>query len=248
MTKRARMLGLVVALAFAGCDDGGGGDAGLGADAGPRGDAGEESNDAGPPRTDAGPPNADAGPYDVGTCTPVTARVVPTCDFTACGGDPTGSWCYTDLCLQQADLFPGIAGCPASVVDWSGVTGTVTGRLTFDGTTARRVATTQLAGTLGVPASCVPIPGLCGGTVAMAINGALGSNGSATCAERAGGGCDCDVTVTLGVESEAAYTVAGDVLTIDGRTFDFCSDASGLSLRETGMMPDEPATQTFAPE
>ena len=140
-------------------------------------------------------------------------------------------------------------GCAASDVDWSGVSGTVTGRVVFDATTVRRVATTDLAGTVVIPPSCVPIPGICAGTVSMALTNALEPDGTASCADAAGGGCTCDVTYSFGIEANETYTVMDNQFTADERTFDYCVATDGnLSIRESGGSPEEPALQTFSPE
>lgn len=233
------------ALALAGCD----GDETT--DAGPPGtDSGPGGVDAGPGGVDAGPGGIDAGPFDTGTCMAAPATIEPTCPaFSACGGALEDSWCYSSICIEQADLFGGFMGCMASDVDWSGVTGTVQGRVLFDGTTVRRVATIQLMGPVVIPASCVLFPGICGGTVTMAINSALMPDGSASCTDRMGGGCDCDIMITTGIDSDAAYTVAGDQFMTEGRTFDYCVEMDGsLRVEEVGVDAEEIALQSFTPE
>lgn len=237
---------LALALMLGGCDDG----------------DGEGDDDAGPGETDAGPGAVDAGPggevdsgapdaggFDVGSCTAAAASIRPSCSFTPCGGDLEGSWCYTGVCIQQDQLFGGFMGCAANDVDWRGVTGTVTGRVRFDGTRVRRVVTTELSGTVSIPPSCVPIPGICGGTVSMALSTALEPDGTASCADAPAGGCVCDVSLTIGVDAGDTYGVNGNQFETDGRTFDYCVEMDGsLNLREAGASPEEPALQTFAPE
>ena len=169
---------LALALVLAGCDGDGDTDAGPSADAGPGG--GDAGTDGGGSDAGAG----DAGPFDVGSCSAAPASIEADCPFTACGGTLDGSWCYESLCIDRDHLFGGFGGCAASDVDWSGVSGTVTGRVVFDGTTVTRIATTQLSGTVGVPSSCVPVPGICAGTVSMALTQALMPDGSATSQEQ----------------------------------------------------------------
>lgn len=152
-------------------------------------------------------------------------------DFTPCGGDPTGTWDYTAICIE--DPFAALRGACGDIT-FEDVEGTARGRVTLDGATATRNVTVTTSATAIFGATCA-IAGC--GPIQTALAAAVDS---ASCAANAGGGCDCAISQTGGVAESSAYRVEGtQVITEDG-TYDFCVSGGSMQHRETGDEPDEP--------
>ena len=101
---------------------------------------------------------------------------------------------------------------------FSNQTGTVRGCVNFNGGVVERHAAVTATATVNVPASCtMGFPCSVVQTLAqMYLPGA-------TCANAAGGGCDCTATRTTNFNDVAAFTNAGGVLTMaDGGTYVSC--------------------------
>lgn len=230
-----RTISLLLVLALAGCDDDGssmmpGTDSGPpapGTDAGPGGGG-----------TDAGPGGggADAGPGGGGglldgcpaTLPEVAVRFDGCETLSACGGDPTGTWVYDDVCVEVPT--PDLSGvCPAARVEE--LEGTARGCVALDGDEVARNVSGDLSWTVVVPESCTF------GMGCAAIEAALGSSCTVD-----GGDCRCPMSDTFGSSTTDSYTIAGSVLTTgDGSQYDFCVDGGELSYVERGGdAADEP--------
>ena len=264
------VLGLCMALGA--CDEGGGEDAGTdtgtATDTGMRTDTGA-SADTGTP-TDTGAP-MDTGPGgDSGgdtsmadtsvplSCAASTIRIEDVCpEFTACGGDLVGDWCYADICITKSDLLQAaldmagavIPDCTVDLIEVRSSTGTAMGTVSIDATMVTRQVMTMATGTFFLPdPECVLVN--CAAT-AGAINGALGP-GAATCS-MASGGCDCDINFMSMADEMDAYTLAGNTIVLtDGRVFDYCVEGGG-ELRFSQQPPAggggfEPGIQTVLPD
>jgi hypothetical protein len=262
--RSTKLSSLFILATLAGCGESimldAGVDAGTSADAGPR-DAGPR--DAGP--RDAGPRDAgpiepedagfDAGPpFDAGSiggCVAAPVTIQDSCpDFTACGGTPSGSWCYSGICIETADFLgpavEALALCPNLVLDLGG---TVVGRLEFTGgTNVTREATTHIEGTASIPGLCLTIAGRTCADVEAAIDGQLAPNGSATCSVGAGNVCNCSAVWDLLVNDAATYTVTDSTLTVGARTYDFCAQETSFEFVDTTTDGAEPGIQSTVPE
>lgn len=91
-------------------DDAGGGDDDAGGGGMDAGDAGGGADDGGGGSDDGG--GADDGGMTgddggmAGGCVPGPVTIQETCpDFTACGGLLEGEWCYTGVCVEEAELL-----------------------------------------------------------------------------------------------------------------------------------------------
>jgi hypothetical protein len=258
--KRLAFLGLALVLAV-GCDDGTtptdsgtGTDSGMpGTDSGMTGVDSGMGTDSGMTGTDSGPGD-DAGPTDggvvTGDCTAAPITIMATCPtFTPCGGSPSGAYCYTDVCITEAEVLGSAASvCPTLMITSS--SGSVTGRVEFlAGMMVSRMATTHVEGTVAVPPSCVI--GGCG-TVETLMNNALMPNGSATCTPAGGGACTCDIVLDANIDNTSTYTTSGNTLTVgaagSARTYDYCVESGGqMRFRETTAMAQEIGVQTLTP-
>lgn len=208
---------------------------------------------------DAGKPDAgtidggmDAGPLPL-SCEMGQVRIRDVCPaFTACGGAIAGTWCYADVCITKDELLarvleqPGVPmDCTADEIELLASMGTIDGTIAITDTTIARMITTSVTGTFHLPPDCVI--STCRGTEA-AIIAALGDMGTASCADAAPDGCDCDITFTSMVDMFDTYTSGGtSITTSNGRTFDVCVEEGNLRFRETSM-GGEPGVQTALPE
>lgn len=173
--------------------------------------------------------------------------------FKPCGGDPKGTWTFTDFCLDAGqvgdDPFKG--KCPGS-----SVTGEVSiaRDVVFDATTITVLAGTQTS-TLHfiVPLSCVnQLPD--GGAFDSGTNDCAafqtnffknkedGGVQTATCVDKGAGICDCSDTKTESKPQDApdTYVVNGNTFTTTKakggtETHEFCVSGDLLMARKTGV-------------
>ncbi len=172
--------------------------------------------------------------------TPASATITapPTCSsVTACGGTLEGSWAYTNVCMPARTLFNQVFAI-CSAVTTTGITGpTFRGSATFaNGVFARRY-TVSAEGVFDFPNYCHGCR--CAGT--DSVESMLRSTGyDATCNPVCNSGwCNCTVRTSIQVNRSSTYTVSGTrIITSDGKTYDYCSDAGGLTLDEkTSFLP-----------
>ena len=160
---------------------------------------------------------------------PTVALTFGSCPaLTPCGGDPTGTWFYTEGCVN--DPF-GQATAVCAAITAKNLSGTVKGRVTFSsGTQVERHVTLSASGVLDVPASCLMGVLSCA-QVQTALRGQLPG---ATCAV-AGGGCECSVSRSQVIDDSTGYAVTGTRLTVVTGTYPFCvGPASRLQYFKSG--------------
>ena len=153
--------------------------------------------------------------------------------FTPCGGDVEGTWDYAEGCVT--DPFNEVrATCPSATLENLTVKGQ--GFVTLNAGEAARNLTLSGSGVLNVPAACVS------GTTCNSIAATLSATGAtATCAD-ADGGCRCDASLKKVIKESTTYTLSGNTLVTNGRTYEYCVSGSTLQHRETGSSPTEPGT------
>ena len=175
------------------------------------------------PGTDGGPAQNDASTPS--TTTPAASTVVAPVDlggtcaaFTACGGNPQGTYDYSAGCVSDA-LAAARAQCPA--LDTSNAKATVTGSLYFEGNALQRDAVVHLSGTIVVPESCSA--GQCATVQAALTNGfdSVSCTGSSA--------CTCTISKTTAVKNATTFLVSGDTVTTgDGESYSICEQANEL--------------------
>jgi hypothetical protein len=169
-----------------------------------------------------------SGGSEVGVCTDA---------FTACGGDPTGSWQITGICLDaslttilnEAWASPSCAGSVESAS--LSLSGTVTynaGTVTYDQTTVTSMKASYylacMAETLGVSSPDAT------GCAALQASLDDGSGPAASCTFS--DACHCEVTESATNQAANGYTTAGASITeSDGSTYDFCVTGAAMSQR-----------------
>lgn len=251
------------ALALAACGDGTDTDAGVDAgtieiDAGNDEDAGRDAGmdggmDAGTIAidggNDAGMSMFDAG--SIGTCVSAPIEVLPTCPtFVPCGGELSGSWCYTGVCIEEREFQEAASPCPVTLRDFSG---SIVGRVEFlSGMMLHRQTSAHVEGTIVVPSLCLLGGSTCA-DIQMTAQDALGPDAMVVCNPNASGGCDCDVVLDSNVDTTDTYSTLGTRITTGSgaseRTFDYCVDPGvSLRFRETTSGGAEPGVQSTAPE
>jgi hypothetical protein len=202
---------------------------------------------------EAGSPPADGGgtdaaseaavlPVDLGpfldvqykNCTPLAA----------CGGDPKGLWKVTGACVSEKVFDPAKAQCPNLVE--SNVKFQARGIVSTTATTIARKLDVKFTATFAVPAQCKNANPV--GTTCKDAETAIKFAGlkTATCKDNAGtGGCDCDVANDLSEDTSDAYTVSGNTLTANARTFDYCVNGNEIKYTETTAKAPVPAVFTL---
>lgn len=274
MTRFASLTLCSALLTLAGCGEShGGGDGGRDGgivvtfDAGR--DAGTPARDAGTPRMDSGTPVPDAAPPardgsllppidggnpfgDAGALgEPAWVGVDVHYDGTACdalvpcGGDVVGTWDVTGGCFELPDVEGMLSLCPGATVTTR--TARARGRVTFDATTAHRVAQSEVEIEVFAPALCVGFfPGGCEGIeteIRMRVP-------DSACVESAAGDCTCAARQITVIDDADLYTIEGDeiVSSTSGKRWAYCisgtpgarslsyEDTSTSGMREPGVI------------
>jgi hypothetical protein len=149
------------------------------------------------------------------------------CDpFSACGGDETGTWQYTEACLDPSGFEDALRQyCSGATVSFEGV---ISGTIAFVGGMVIRDGSYSITATLEIPEACKL--GTCAGTAVAVAQLAPG----ATCVDASTGGCTCTATRSGGNFSGQTYTAADNTITLqNGRTFDYCVNNGTLTYQET---------------
>ena len=144
--------------------------------------------------------------------------------FTACGGDPTGTWSYTDACMTPPSTYDPTNGmCPTAS---STFTLMQTGTLTLDAAgNYTQISMQNGVEHITVPKTC--FPGYPCSALTMLFQ-------TATNVQDTGTNCTCDKPVKPAtMMGSGTYTVSGTQLTPSSSTpLDFCVSGTTLSLRD----------------
>lgn len=157
----------------------------------------------------------------------------------ACGGAPLpGTWHYSAGCVNNPFRA---AQQACGQITFSNLQGTVKGSVVFEATLVTRRVTTNVSGTINVPASC--LQGVI--TCAQMQTQLRQSHPNATCAA-AGAGCDCTVSEQQVIQDTSSYSVTGSTITVGSGTYDYClAPASTLKYRKTGNANVEDGLMTL---
>ena len=160
--------------------------------------------------------------------------------FTACGGDPAGTWDIIGVCVQGDLASVANTSYAADATQCSSLCTTATlaaqGSVTYNAGTVQPNAVLSLSETLQMTANCYAA--LFGtawnstscAAVARTLDQQTGT--TATCSAETAG-CDCTY-VTIMPASADTYTVDGTVLVAsDGSTTEFCVQGSSMTQRDT---------------
>jgi hypothetical protein len=129
----------------------------------------------GTPKDDSGIDDTTATDGDADTDSDTDAA----CSGTACGGDPTGNWTITDVCVDDSEEP---LDCPGSYMRIDDITMEGTVDLNADMTYASQFTRFDMTYVLHMPSTCI------GGMSCSDFSAAMGDGYS--CVE-AGDGCDC---------------------------------------------------------
>jgi hypothetical protein len=143
--------------------------------------------------------------------------------FTACGGDPTGSWTFAEFCVDATVKTSGDGGagnvCPENSVD---IDYNLARDVTFDATTLKIGAgKTTLTAKYNYFLACftrLPDGGMSGGATPTCAEiqkrEYTDKSKAGSCADKTGGYCVCTETgETTAAEEIQTYTVSGTTLT-----------------------------------
>jgi hypothetical protein len=145
------------------------------------------------------------------------------CDFSACGGDITGTWNINGLCANQlGDGFEEF--CPTAVVD---IVIDGSGTVTFNQDNTFEV-NLDITGDIDInfPADCT--------TGAPSCDGLLGSDpGDPVCTGTPSSGCDCSAVIDDTNADSGTYTTSGNDITFDDDTEpgQYCVDGDVLTVQ-----------------
>ena len=204
-------------------------------------DSGRPAEGGGPAEAGAGDTSVEDAPADVGVDTALSGPFIDiqygaaNCPaFTACGGDPKGTWNVTGGCVTEK-AFDGAKAQCAGIVE-SNVKFKARGYVTATATTISRRTEVKFSATLAIPKACKDPVGSCA-TVGQALIGLAGLE-TATCTDDAGTmGCNCNVSDTINDNNPGdTYTTSGNTLTTGGmpaRTYDYCVAGNEIKYKET---------------
>jgi hypothetical protein len=181
---------------------------------------------------DVGAPTADGGSSSKlpASETEVTLDTDGTCNvFTACGGDPRGTYDYQSGCV--ANVFASIReSCTG--LDTSGIVIRGKGTVSLDGVTLTRAISSHATGTLVFPQACNPL-----GCAALA-NALRPGFESISCTGTTS--CTCTISKRSVANDANTYTIQGSTLTTGaGDRFDFCDKTGTIEYRGAGADEDE---------
>lgn len=151
--------------------------------------------------------------------------------FSACGGDPQGTFDYTGGCID--DVFANLRqSCPA--LDTSKLDVTVKGSITFAGKALTRDVTVKMTGDIVFPEICTM------GQCALLEGQLKGVFDSVSCTGSAA--CTCTVANDERDADATTYSISGSTLTTtDGDTYEICEQGGELSYRGKGAGAEEGA-------
>lgn len=151
--------------------------------------------------------------------------------FTACGGDPKGTWTLQSLC-SKPKTAPLDMDCPTGTNTTTIIGGT--GDLTIDDTMFSKgpsIADAQFV--LEAPTSCFPVD-------CKTVETGYKMQDPNACCDTVGTDCVCIYGYKADTDaSSLAYTLNGNNLTIGAGDIEFCVANGQLSLRTLGGTPDE---------
>lgn len=200
-------------------------------DTGPRDASAPDVGSVLPP-VDGGNPFGDAGALGDPAWVPLTVLTDgSTCPpLVACGGDVTGTWDVSGGCFA-VDLSA-IDRCPTASAS---ATGQARGRVTFDGTTARRVAQSEVDVQIFVPALCARfVPGGCA-AIETQIQAATPD---AACTTQTDMSCLCQARQLNVIDDTDRYTTTATQIVGTAKRWDYC--IAGDALRYEDATPSGP--------
>jgi hypothetical protein len=229
----------------AGTDSGTRSDGGTGVDAGGDVDGGSVGSDGGirsdgsvGPGRDAGDPFGDAGPGGAPEWVDIEVLLDgTTCDdLVPCGGDVEGTWDVTGGCVDF-ELPSELEFCTGYTIE--ATIARARGRATFDGTTATRIAQSEVEVELFIPM------GLCTGDLIGGCPGIemriMDAGLDGTCVSEGAGDCRCTAYTLYTIDDSATYTTSGNQIMSGGKTWDYCVTDGSMRYEDvTGGDDDEP--------
>jgi hypothetical protein len=147
--------------------------------------------------------------------------------FTPCGGDEVGTWDVTGGCIELDGAMDALSMCPGASLT---ATGRARGRVTFTGTSARRVAQSEVTAVVFVPTLCATFAGGCG-----AIQDLIAGQIPDIVCVTASDGCDCEGRLVTTIDDTDAYTISGNQIVGTTKRWDYCVE--GDSMRYVDVTP-----------
>ncbi|MFO0667785.1 MAG: hypothetical protein U0174_27780 [Polyangiaceae bacterium] len=185
----------------------------------------------------------DASTIDVYLGPPVAVRFTNCGNFAACGGDPTGVFKVSDICVDtDAVLAVAKKECPnISASNWAGQGA---GGLTVAGNNWASMTQTKMSVDIVVPSECKAQFFSCGFLAA-----GLKQRGfdTATCKDNAGGGCDCSVSTSFDETSNGAFTQNGSrIVASNNVAYDYCRTDKIVTLNPQNDGAPAPIYYTYS--
>jgi hypothetical protein len=177
-----------------------------------------------------------------------TLKVQPTCAApSACAGKlGDGKWAYSAVCLTDARVFAEVyQECPTSHLNGPADI-VVDGVLHIAGSEFQQAASISATGVFQIPAKCAA----CNCQEYDDVLKKLGAGPNTYCYPECypDSSCRCLVDFAVDIDESGTFDAEAATLSVDGgKTYDVCAAAGGLTLSETGAMPDLPGTASLIP-
>ncbi len=215
-------------------DDGGTNDGGGTTDGGTTDGGATDGGTTDGGTTDGG--GADGGVLNCANAKPVVLTIGSCSTLTACGGDPTGTWNYTQGCL--ADPFAQ-AKKTCQALNVTQQTATVQGCIQFAGNLVGRNVKVSYSASATFPLACAL------GDCANAETALKGYFQTATCTKSTTE-CNCTVASTYTTTGGDTYSTANNqIVTGAGDHYDFCVNGTSLGYSHVSGSAQEPGNYTL---
>jgi hypothetical protein len=172
----------------------------------------------------------------------LTKATVCSGSYSACGGDPTGTWDLAGVCVEgdlaasaDAQLSSKYAACAGSITNATVAGG---GSVTYSGGNATYDAKEELVSTLAYSPACVAAISS-GATLSASVCTQVQSNLNAETNTKGncsydGSHCNCTMTVTNPDTVTHTFSVSGSTISeSDGSSYQFCVNGSSMSQRQS---------------
>ena len=130
--------------------------------------------------------------------------------FTACGGNPKGTWLVSGGCVSDELVQTAQAQCAGLTVKDGSVVVKAKGSLVVSASSIERRTQFSVAATINIPQDCASQAGGNCALVGLFLKSAAGGGfDSATCTSDGSGGCDCAIGTQVQDVGTSSYTQSG---------------------------------------
>jgi len=162
--------------------------------------------------------------------------------FTACGGDPTGTWHVSGICSENNltttmnQMYASQSSACATVV--KSVDLSIAGTVTYTSGTVTYNMNNSVAFSMSFSSACISgmlnMSGTMNASLCSSLGTSLTNSGTMTgTCSLSGSNCDCTISEKMTDSSSYPYSVSGSTITESGGdSYDFCVSGKTMSERQ----------------